>query len=316
MNSIIVGIVELLFFIMLIALYIDAEVGYIMLYAIAAAMILSAITAVLSRRGFSVSCDDFAGTATVGGNVDIELKVRKTGFCILPFITVTGSFGDQNFVVRTSLVFSREQVVVMKFRPSECGLNTLVLGETKSSDFFGIIRSSYSFKGETGVAVLPRIVEYSGPEVLPRMLPSDNEIQEEGAVTLFGGMAGYEHRDYVNGDSPRKINYKLSAKRRRLMVRLDESNGMENTNIILSHDADGACAEQAYALAEKLVLQGFPVTVMCNGDRCCAVIPEMLLKLREWLAFRRLGNGTAVDELPTDSVNVVISPADILVIDQ
>ena len=58
-------------------------------------------------------------------------------------------------------------------------------------------------------------------------------------------MPGYEHREYVAGDSPRRVNYKLSAKKQKLMVRLDESNGYATTNLYITENAQPVCCDKA-----------------------------------------------------------------------
>ena len=82
------------------------------------------------------------------------------------------------------------------------------------------------------------------------------------------------------------MNYKLSAKRNRLLVRLDESAGFAATNIFIAENGLPECCEQAFALAKILVNKGGSVKITHKNETKGANSPETLDKLREWLAFR------------------------------
>jgi hypothetical protein len=47
-------------------------------------------------------------------------------------------------------------------------------------------------------------------------------------------MAGHEHRDYIIGDSLKKVNWKLSAKRQKLMIRQDEAINPSKITFVLA----------------------------------------------------------------------------------
>ena len=293
--------------------FINGSTGWMLAYTLLAAVLISFALWFVSRKAFTVSVEAFSGIAEVGRECVVTMRLRKDGFCFLPCIVVTGELAGRHFVARTSLMLRSEAQVDIRLRPAECGLHRVKLLGTSAQDFFGLFCRRTTAEGSSAIAVLPRQVDYSGPEVVPSLLPSEDEEREEGVTVSFGGTAGYEHRDYVQGDSLRRVNYKLSAKKRRLMVRLDESGGTESTNILLTADADGSCAEQALALADRLVLNGSPVTVYHRGEAFDVTVPPSVDKLREWLAFREFGGETQTDNAPAGSVCVVISPQGIKV---
>lgn len=307
--KIVSGLLQTLFFAAIIMLFIDGETGWLLIYTVIAAVTLSALPVIFSRNNVSVSMDSFSGMTSVGEKTTAKLKVSKKGFCFVPFVTVSGEFAGQPFVAKLSLLLRKSSVVELYFRPSECGLHKITVNSVQLSDFFGVARFRRNAAETASIGVLPRVVEYKGPTVMPSTVPTDDEQQEESRSSLFGGMAGYEHREYVAGDSPRRINYKLSAKKRKLMVRMDESTATETTNILLSADADGICAEQAFALAKKLAETGSPVAVYHKGESFSVGRPENIDRLREWFAFRELGGEAQVmQQLPKSGTNVLISP--------
>lgn len=303
----IVTLVQVVFFAAIFLLFISGSVGWTLIYAFVLALVASIVITLISHSRYSVELEQFSGMTTVGGECDVRVTVRKKGFCFVPYLTLEGSFSGKSFTVKTSLLFKSCATVDLRLKPTECGLQKVVINRSYTEDFLWLLRLKRQWEVCSSVAVLPRVVEYIGPQVTPSLLPSDSEEREEGASVMLGGAAGYEHREYVHGDSPRRINYKLSAKKQRLMVRLDETNGTESTNIILAAGANGDCAEQAYALACKLVMSGSPAAV-CHGiDRCETSSPDTLGGLREWLAFRNL-HSKAETPTPDGTVCVVISP--------
>ncbi len=308
------GLIMSLCFAAIFLIFINGEIGWLMIYILLGAAVVSFAVCFFSRKSFDVSAEEFSGLVRADSECTMVLTVTKKGLCFLPFITVEGIFAGQKFAVRTSLLFRNSTRAEVRIRLPECGLQRAYVTRTVVSDLTGLFRFRRVWDVSTTAAVLPREIEYIGPEVVPSMLPSEeDEDREEGASVSFGGMPGYEHRPYIDGDPPRRINYKLSAKRQQLMVRLDESNGTESTNIVLSADADGDCAEQAYALAAKLVNGGSPVAVYHFGESCAAATPASLSKLREWIAFRDLHTEGGETLMPAGRVCVLISPQGISV---
>ena len=307
-----VTFVQVLFFAAIFLLFISGSVGWTLIYAFLLALVVSVVLLLISHRRYTVEMERFSGTVNVGEECTVRMTVRKTGFCIIPYLTLEGSFSGQPFTVKTALLLRDHAVVTIKLSPTECGLQKAVIDTAYSEDLLWILRLKKRCHVSTGVAVLPRETEYTGPQVMPSVLPSENERSEEGASVMFGGTAGYEHREYADGDTPRRINYKLSAKKQRLMVRLDESTGTESTNIVLAADADGGCLEQALALARRLTMLGAPSAVFHGSDSFEVSTPATVRRLREWLAFRDT-QSTAEAQLPAGTACVVISPVGISV---
>lgn len=279
------GYIEAIAFAAIFLLFINGEYGWILIYSMLAAVVVSVVVCVISHKRFSVSCSGFSGVYAIGEYATAELKFTARGFCILPYIVVNGRFMGKEFSARCSLIGRSGSVKIM-LPATECGLNRLEIDEIVLRDFLGVIYFSSKERPEPcAAAVLPEIVDYNGPEVLPSPFPSDDDEEAEQSL-LSGGMPGYEHRGYVPGDSPHRINYKLSAKKRTLLVRKDESVATQSVEIVLAPGADGGCAQQALALAKRLIALGGSARVIQGKDSFTAGTPAAADRLREWLAFR------------------------------
>lgn len=303
----IVSYFQALFFSVLFLVFINAEIGWALVYIIGASIAVSVTTFLISRKNFTAGLRELSGVAECGRKIDFEVILKKTGFCVIPFVELcVNANGAVN--LRTSLLFRKKVTVSGSFTAAHSGLNKVTLDEVIIRDFLGLLQFRVPVEQITQVAVLPRIIEYDGPEVKPNMLPSEEEEAEEGVTVMNGGMPGYEHREYVPGDSPRRVNYKLSAKRQKLMVRLDESNGYATTNLYITGNAMPVCCDKAFALASRLIIRGGTVKITHKGEERTAATPETLDRMREWLAFREFAETPdGVPETPPPDTAVVFS---------
>lgn len=292
-------------------LFLNADIGWAFIYLLGGTAVASLVIFFVSKRHFMVELSELSGVTECGRKIDVEIALKKNGFCLLPFIelSVNVGAGELPIKIRTALIFGREKRVAASFRASHSGLNRVELTEAAVFDLLGLARKRIPLDQHTQKAVLPKIVEYDGPEIIPNMLPSEEEEIEEGMTILNGGMPGYEHREYVPGDSPRRVNYKLSAKKNKLMVRLDESQGSKSTNLYITENAMPACCDKAFALASRLVVRGGTVKIVHKGDDRSASTPETLERMREWLAFREFAEShdQGANCVPPPDTSVVFS---------
>ena len=277
--------IQAMFFAALFLTFINADIGWAMVYIIGGISLLSSVSLFLSKKHVRAELHEISGTAQVGQDAEFEIRLTRTGFCFIPYIELC-LLADCRINIRTSLLFSGTKTLRGSFKASHSGINRLNLDLISIRDFAGLFNLKIPVGQEAKKAVLPKIVDYAGPEIIPSVLPSDDEDAEEGVTVVKGGLPGCEHRDYVPGDSPKRVNYKLSAKRNRLLVRLDESAGFAATNIFIAENGLPECCEQAFALAKILVNKGGSVKITHKNETKGANSPETLDKLREWLAFR------------------------------
>lgn len=283
----IAGYIQALVFALLFLLFINGRTGRALIFVIAGAVLLSLISVLISAKRFSAKLVELTGVSETDKSAELEIVLNKSGFCFIPYIELSVQSEDQSFKIRTALLFKKSVSVKFSFTPSHSGLNSVVLQNAVVGDFLGNIHKTVPLDLETHIAVLPRVIEYDGPRITPRIVPFDDENIEEGVSVQHGELPGYEYRDYVPGDSERRVNYKLSAKVGRLIVRLDESTAGASTNLFIADNALPVCCDKAYALARNLIDTGAAVKISHNGASKVASSPETLTLLREWLAFRQ-----------------------------
>lgn len=310
-----VGFTQVLMFIVPFLLLINGEIGWIMLYAVVAAHIISAVLFLISVRHVSVEMEpEFLGVREKDDKFFVNVTLRKTGFCLLSDIAVSLMTGtDDNVTTAKTALIGRESVTV-KFECSfaECGINEAVCTGWAACDILGLISKRIGANLSAKAAVLPQMKPYEGIALNPKLIPDEDDEEQEETVqnALFGGVPGCEYRGYEAGDSPRKINYKLSAKRREIMVRRDESTVSGTTRIYIKSTCYPDSAEIALAMADEIVRRGGAAEIYHLSDSYRASSQATVEKLREWLAFREFHtHAVEFEDEIFDKMDYIIRPS-------
>ncbi|MCH5204611.1 MAG: DUF58 domain-containing protein [Oscillospiraceae bacterium] len=298
--------IQIMFFSALFLIFISGDIGWALIYTVGGIIVASLALILLSKDHFSAKLSELSGVANVGEKIEFEVTLRKTGFCVLPYAEICID-AENDIRLRTSLVFRNSVSIKGSFHANHSGLSRVKLTKVIIRDFAGLVQMNIPFNEESQKGVLPKKVDYKGPEIFPSVLPDDSGETEEGASVLHGGLPGYEHREYAAGDSLRRIDYKLSAKKQKLMVRLDESTGYSSTNLFIEPNALPACCDNAFALAGNLIMRGGTVKITHNDESFTAATPETLQKMREWLAFQEFSDDNETEVTLPEDTNVVFS---------
>lgn len=282
--------IQTLFFAVLFLLFISGSIGWAIIYAVVGVGVFSVVTLLVSLKHFTVRLSCTSGTAERGGTAEITVTVEKTGFCFIPNMDITLILNDGETIrVRTALTLSKSVSVKVPVTARYSGLNRCAADSVVVQDIWNVILMKKPLGDiHTDYCVLPAYTDYIGPVVMPKLLPAEDDEAEEGRSVAVGGLPGYEHRAYEPGDSLRRINYKLSAKLGKLMVRLDEATGTAPVVISLAGYCFPDAGELLMALSRTLVLQGGSVKVSQGSDAFCANSPQTLSRLREWISSRPL----------------------------
>lgn len=229
------------------ALYLSGRVGWFLVTAFVAAPLISVLMTLIFVRRIYVSCDADSMIMCKG---DIcELTVNVTNGVFLPTPPVLADMSDSPSVTASEkqysisvLPFDTESFNV-KYTAAICGPAQIGVKSLRVSDYFGII--SFDIKSADiseltyTVSVIPDIAEvnFSDPVVSRAAelsaFSDDSEDTTDAPVGKFGGFPGYESREYVPGDPLKRINWKQSAKRGKLLVRLDDETVSSAISIVL-----------------------------------------------------------------------------------
>lgn len=248
---------------MLFALYMSAPTGWTFFYVLAAALVFSLIVQLLTfvsyKKGL-IRAEISFGSTLVYKNEELKLHIKLTNDSLLPISNIKIKLAETNGAVYDSTEFSAavsakgSTVFDALIKPTMWG--ALHIGETKIilSDFMHIVSFSVKpIENDYTVYVFPDI-----PEISPdcpfirsaadamRFSDESEDTKENDSYSMFGGMPGFTHREYAEGDPIKRINWKLSSKKDAYFVRLDdEVEAMQQTIVIDSGGTDRRLCERS-----------------------------------------------------------------------
>lgn len=249
-------------------LYLDGPGGAYLLIALITAAIISVSLCIYTRYCISLKTEVNSDVLNRGDVAHISVSIGRKG--IIPTSLITAELyssyhfsGEAEKNVRT-VIYGREKYYgSFDFRAEYFGRGKIGVGNVVVSDYLGLISFRLNIPGTiTSVKVYPDIPEINGREGLARSLTDaaafdDSEETTENAFSV-SGYPGYEHRKYEPGDSLKLINWKLSAKRKELLVRkLEGSLGAEHTFILdrgASREEDNLKARESEQLITEALL--------------------------------------------------------------
>jgi hypothetical protein len=257
----------------LFALFLDATGGFFVLIIFLSALVLSSIFHIIALKSFS--CDISVNTALAekGENILLTARFPRAPF-FLPTvfeITLNLSYHLECSEKTYSITLNRrENQHTFALKAVFWGNTSVCVASVKAVDILGIYSPFFGryLKSRSNrslpVKIFPSIPDLSKNSELLRTLEDasaydDNEQSREVPYAITG-FPGYEHRDYFPGDSLKSINWKLSAKRDRLLTRKPEAYAGGDQVLILDtkasshHDNITARTREQLALESMLSL--------------------------------------------------------------
>ena len=273
------------------ALVLSASVGWTFVYMLVCAPIFSFfITLFLTRKNRVTVISDIDRTMLYKGEqATLRITVRNKSIFPVPAVklnlSMTGGLVPEDtcscYVV--SVPPRSESTVEIKYRAKVWGRFAVGAESVFMHDFMSFFKFRLPCVNSVSeVKVFPDIPEIQGDSPflrsaaeMARFADDTEETTESESVTGFSGMPGYTHREYVEGDPVRRINWKLSSKRDKYMVRLDDEIESVRQNIVL--DSVGGidiyenerAVEGMLAAALGLLKCGFESTVYCRFNSVC-----------------------------------------------
>lgn len=205
-----------------------------------------------------------------------------------------------------------------------CGKASVRLTHLELTDFLRLFRFRIDAEPQGNMLILPQIPTIQTNNRLFQSVANDaitaDDDSEATPVFSASSTPGYEHRDYIPGDSLKRVNWKLSSKRHKLMVRKDEPAALAKLTIILdfhrvpdlqsNHAAMTKCLaaeqlmiESALGLISLCLQQGYPCTLYYQNETAtwtelAADMPEQVAQESTQLLRGGFRSGYALSESP------------------
>lgn len=265
----IISPLAVLFILYAFTFYIDGEIGIILTAFIVFAAVVSLFFALYARNRIKVKfdCD---GYVQKNNKLTVRVTIEKHGIFPAGIIQIetyaSEVFSQEKNIYRLSVAAAEEKTFTYTVDANTGGNGRISINSVYSCGFLGFIK--FRIKSELpaakSVGVIPEIPQIKSSSKLFRniadsVFTSDDEENNDSAVMFSANTAvGYEHREYEQGDPLKRINWKLSTKRSKLMVRLDEAVSSVQPVIILDLYRDGRQkAADAIIQEERLICSVF-----------------------------------------------------------
>lgn len=152
----------------------------------------------------------------------ITVKNKTKFFCPLVKITLSGENNvtgeNQAFERYCSLLPLGQAHMDFKLKDSYCGKILFKAKQIKVYDISALTYKKYNADIKGSIIVLPEIlpVEFTISDIFNENINSNDYSPDKPGFDLS---EPYEHREYIAGDSPKSIHWKLSQKLNKLIIR-------------------------------------------------------------------------------------------------
>lgn len=257
--------------------YLDEESGLIITAMLLAAPLISLTLTLINAKTTRIYHRVSSEIISSGEYIDFEVIAKRSIPLPAPMlnieIKVPMNFTSLSDKIEYSPEFSKKSIRKIRFysRFATCG--DFYIKSAYFYDFLGIFRYKTEFEKEKiSVAVIPKITLLNHDNAIftsfSENISYDDEIDTNNDVMSVNTTPGYEHREYIPSDPIKRINWKLSSKLNKLMVRLDEyisaskpifvidlnaNDDIERINNIDDKDEQALLLEAVYSKANRLL---------------------------------------------------------------
>lgn len=219
---------------LVLAFQISGSGGIFIMILLGLALIFSVVSILISKKSVDIAMSLSGAIVNKGDSFTAHLDLTKRSVLPTSFIEVTIGVTPNIVSEGESMTYKlicaglHGESVDIKLRAELCGGGEISVEKVVLSDYLGL----FSFKlkklpEKCTVKILPEIPDTgSQTEILRSASESitfdDSDEESDETSAALTGVPGYEHRGYIPGDPLKRVNWKLSSKKDRLMVRLDE----------------------------------------------------------------------------------------------
>lgn len=230
----IISFLAICFLLFIFTFYVDGEMGIILVFFTFFAPISSTILALIGRNQIDVSIKNEIYVKK-GNTANVKILLTKKSRLPIGFVEIhtdsSENFSQNCKAYRTAASFSEKNEIIHQLNAVYGGYGFFSIKEIFICDYLGFFkfRIKTPLPPASNIGVIPEIPQVSASTELFRtisdiVITSDDEEEQDSSLAFSANtFPGYEHREYIEGDSLKRINWKVSTKRNKLMVRLDEA---------------------------------------------------------------------------------------------
>ncbi|HHV73858.1 MAG TPA: DUF58 domain-containing protein [Thermoanaerobacterium sp.] len=309
----------------LFAIFTSGEILYYIFFVNAALLWLSFLYAAIAILSISIEIDIDSTEIHVDDKIKYSIKIKNKFFLPLAFVSI-----DENnrkfFPIATNLNPFQKKVIKRNVLFKKRGIYTVGPIVIKVKDPFSIFQMKKTVNRQYNIVVYPKV--YDIPFDLPLVSDVGGFASRAKQFEDYTNLANL--REYVDGDSLKKIHWRISAKLQKLYVKEYQYTALSEVAVLWDlyknhYKADDGTidemtAECLLSLAKYCLTNGIPVRLVdyetnkllaqCSRVKDFSIIKFWTLKLfpiyeidfdRKLLEY--------VSELPRDFTMAIVTPS-------
>ena len=258
--------------------YLDGDIGVVVWSFLLLAPIISVLLSYRACRQITAKLEAPAYLAK-GRHFTASVTLTADGKLPVPFVrcrirTDLNLVQDDARAVQSAMTSEEPLSLPSGMTARFAGCGEISIQELAVYDYLGWFKFPVkSLPSPVKVGVIPEIPSLSNAGIMLHtvsdiVLTQDEEEEETASAFSAQSTPGYIHREYIPGDNLRRINWKMSAKRQKLMVRTDEASATVRPAVIL--DLQPETTETALQYRETMLegALGFLILLVRQGIPC------------------------------------------------
>ena len=253
--------------------------NYILLYMLLLVPIADFIYFSLVKNKCEVQIISEKEVITRGEENKYSLIIENKGNITIPFVdysvNINNKFSSNKTISKRVAVDSSKSFINTFFLTSEhIGLANIIVPQIGVSSIFGFFDKRYQINKEINTTILPDYKEISNIYQALE-IGGGLDLEDEVNRSAFQGEPGYEYKDYIEGDPLNRVNWKLSSKQNKLMIRKSISGSKLTKSILLDYgvednkemlDSIDLITETYLSLVLALVKREYEVEVILKNE--------------------------------------------------
>lgn len=253
--------------------------NYILLYMLLLVPIADFIYFILVKNKCEVQIISEKEVITRGEENKYSLIIENKGNITIPFVdysvNINNKFSSNKTISKRVAVDSSKSFINTFFLTSEhIGLANIIVPQIGVSSIFGFFDKRYQINKEINTTILPDYKEISNVYQALE-IGGGLDLEDEVNRSAFQGEPGYEYKDYIEGDPLNRVNWKLSSKQNKLMIRKSISGSKLTKSILLDYgvednkemlDSIDLITETYLSLVLALVKREYEVEVILKNE--------------------------------------------------
>lgn len=252
----------------LFAIFTGGEILYYIFFVLTSILLLSIIYILLVRASIKLKISIKDTSIHVGEKMRYKIKIKNTW--LLPLIFITIDDENKSFLpITTNLNPFQKKIIKRSIECKRRGIYKIGPVKVKLRDPFGIFEIKKTFNTKHMVIVYPNIYDISIK--LPAMAEIGSVEVKNRQYEDYTNLSNL--REYVDGDSLKKVHWRISAKLQKLYVREYEYTASNEVFIIwdlyrqhYNDDYNGVIdemgAECVLSLAKYCLINDVPVSLI------------------------------------------------------